>query len=113
MNSVANDEESIGRFLEMSVGELKFYLQQRGQPISGSHGLLVTRALNSTRTELRCSCDSRKVSKFSQIDIGNISAYILASLKAFTTEYIGQYKVTMAFSYFMSGFVDMIFTLPL
>ena len=47
------------------------------------------------------------VTKFPAIDIGKIFSYILAS-KAFSTEYIGQYKIRKAFSYFMSGFVDKI-----
>ena len=49
------------------------------------------------------------VTKFPAIDIGKIFSYILAS-KAFSTEYIGQYKIRKAFSYLMSGFVDKILT---
>ena len=32
-------------FVELSLDELKFFLQQRGQPYSGTHGTLAARAL--------------------------------------------------------------------
>ena len=44
------------------------------------------------------------MSKWPKVDIGNIFSYILEK-KAFTTEYIGQYKVRKAYSHFKSGFV--------
>ena len=32
-------------FIELSLDELKFFLQQRGQPYTGTHGTLAARAL--------------------------------------------------------------------
>ena len=37
--------DSLNEFLELSADELKLYLQQRGQPSSGTHGSLAARAL--------------------------------------------------------------------
>ena len=41
-------------------------------------------------------------------DIGHIFSYILER-KAFSTQYIGQYKIRKAYSFFKSGFVDKVF----
>ena len=38
-------EKSLCDFIEMSAGEFKYFLQQRGLPVSGGHGNLAARAL--------------------------------------------------------------------
>ena len=47
--------------------------------------------------------------KWPKTRIGQIFSYIL-EIKAFSTEYVGQYKVRKAYSYFKSGFVHEILT---
>ena len=39
------EEENLERFLEMSSGELNYFLQQRGLPVGGTHSSLPARAL--------------------------------------------------------------------
>ena len=48
------------------------------------------------------------ITKFPKVNIGQIFSYILR-MKAFEAEYIGQYKVRKAYSFFKSGMVDKIF----
>ena len=122
-------------FLDLSYGELKFYLQQRAIPAGGTHsdlaaGALVAfeqnipikqsaddlaRALRNEHNILLKSFDIQQdplemkewntdLTKWPKVDIGNIFSYILEK-KAFSTEYIGQYKVRKAYSHFKSGFV--------
>lgn len=43
------------------------------------------------------------------VDLGHIFHYILEK-KAFESDYVGQYKVKKAFSYFKSGFVSQVVT---
>ena len=50
-----------------------------------------------------------EVTKWPKTHIGHVFSYIL-EMKAFSTEYVGQYKVRKAYSYFKSGFVHEIFT---
>ena len=50
-----------------------------------------------------------EVTKLPKTYIGQIFSYIL-EMKAFSTEYVGQYKVRKAYSYFKSGFVHKIFS---
>ena len=48
------------------------------------------------------------ITHFPTTNIGQTFDFILRC-KAFSTEYLGQYKVRKAFSFFMSGFVDKIY----
>ena len=50
-----------------------------------------------------------EVTKWPKTHIGHVFSYIL-EMKAFSTEYVGQYKVRKAYSYFKSGFVHEVFT---
>ena len=127
-------------FLELSCGELKFYLQQRAISIGGTHSDLAARALvafeqnipirqsaedlaktlRQDYTMLLKSFDiqdpfeikewSSDLSKWPKVNIGNIFSYILEK-KVFSTEYIGQYKVRKAYSHFKSGFVHEVVSL--
>ena len=130
-------------FLDMSVEQLKYYLQQRGQTYSGTHASLAARALlaqeqgisivpiaddiaKQLKSDYNAILSNHQlitdpfmesgwvddVTLFPLTNIGQVFSYIL-SAKAFSTEYIGQYKVRKAFSFFMSGFVDKILVLPL
>ena len=114
-------------FLDLSCGELKFYLQQRAIPAGGTHSDLaaralvafeqnipikqsaddLARALQNEHNILLKSFDIQQdplemkewntdLTKWPKIDIGNIFSYILEK-KAFSTEYIGQYKVFRIF----------------
>ena len=119
----------IGYFLEMSVGELKFYLQQRSQPISGTHGLLATKALiaHEQNTEVIITAQNlalRLKKDYEQILMSNDLIFdpftsdkweddvtkspatdigkIFAYIlvsKTFYTEYIGQYKISIFLFY--------------
>ena len=125
-------------FLEMSRGELEYFLKVRGLRITGKNIDLAVRALvayeNQTpvkETELKVKeslrleyqnllksynisdpfqMDGMKddVTKWPPVDIGKIFQYIISN-KAFATDYVGQYKVRKAYSYFKSGFVHQIF----
>lgn len=131
-------------FVELSLDELKFFLQQRGQPYSGTHGTLAARALVAHEQNLpliltkenivtslkqnytnllsthnlpdpgimKDDLFSDDLIKFPSTNIGQVFEYILRC-KAFSTEYVGQYKVRKAFSFFMSGFVDTVNTATL
>ena len=122
-------------FLDLSSGELKFYLQQRALPSSGTHLDLAARALvafeqqtpvkqsaedlskslkdqygellkqyNLLKDPLDINDWEEEVTKWPKTHIGHVFSYIL-EMKAFSTEYVGQYKVRKAYSYFTSGFV--------
>ena len=54
---------------------------------------------------LLMSDDSEQVPK---TNIGQVFSFILKT-KSFSTEYIGQYKIKKAYSYYKGGFVDKIF----
>ena len=129
-------------FLELSVEELKFYLRQRGHNVTGSKRDLAARALVSfenkekplkddklheiirkeynTILELNHLADPLEVTSgwendmksWPSLDLGRIFHYILER-KAFDTDYVGQYKVRKAYSYFKSGFVSQIVSLKL
>ena len=45
---------SLDDFLELSNGELQYYLQQRGLPMSGTHGTLAARALIAHEQKVEC-----------------------------------------------------------
>lgn len=139
-SSSSRETYTLEDFLELSNGELQFFLQQRGLPVSGNHGYLAARALiaHEQKTEIIPTAknisetlrkDYEKLLKQHNIDadpltandfeddikkwpgtnIGQVFSYFLDS-KAFATEYIGQYKLRKAYSFFGSGFVDKIFT---
>eukprot|EP00795_Rhopilema_esculentum_P003892 gene3892-15201_t len=128
-------------FLELSCGELKFYLQQRAIPVGGKHSDLAAhalvafeqkipikesaedwaKALRHEYTILLKSFDIQQdpleikkwntdLTRWPKVDIGNIFSYKLEK-KAFSTEYIGQYKVRKAYSHFKSGFVHEVVSL--
>ena len=138
-NEKVNDIED---FLELSNGELQFYLQQRGLPSSGTHGSLAARALIAYEQKVEVTPTAKQIAsnlqseykrllkkhdiphdplvesndfifeddlkKWPKTNIGQIFSYFLDS-KAFAVEYIGQYKLRKAYSFFGSGFVDKIF----
>lgn len=126
-------------FLELSCGELQFYLKQRGLPSGGTHSDLAARALVAFehKTPIRDSAESQAkslqnehvellrtygikdplsmfdwedcVTKWPHTNIGQIFSFILGK-KAFDTDYIGQYKIRKAYSYFKSGFVHTVYS---
>ena len=121
----------------MSRGELEYFLKVRGLAITGKNVDLAARALvayeNRTpvketelefkerlRQEYKKLLDSQNISdhttmndleddmtKWPSVDLGKIFAYVISN-KAFSTEYVGQYKIRKANSYFKSGFVHQI-----
>ena len=129
-------------FLELSVDELKFYLRQRGHTVTGSKRDLAARALVSFENKEKPLRDDNlheivkkeynsilqsnnladplevtsgwenDVKSWPSVDLGKIFHYILER-KAFDTDYVGQYKVRKAYSYFKSGFVSQIVSLKL
>ena len=124
-------------FLEMSRGELEYFLKARGLRITGKNVDLAARALvayenktplketelefkESLRQEYKKLLDSQNISdpttmnelenditKWPSVDLGKFFAYIISN-KAFSTEYVGQYKIRKAYSYFRSGFVGQV-----
>ena len=127
-------------FLLWSNGDLAYYLRQRGQPYSGKHSSLAARALvaceqklpivttveklkeeleseyrsilrvNSLDTDPYLIVDWKEdIKEWPCTDLGKIFSYIREK-KAFSSDYLGQYKVRKAYSHFMSGFVDKILT---
>ena len=123
-------------FLGLSLDELKFYLRQRGHIVSGSKKDLAARALicfesgetpkdfvlleKEAKQEYEALLQSFSmtdplkekswiddIKQWPPVDLGKIFQYILDS-KAFEADYVGQYKVKKAFSYFNSGFVSQI-----
>jgi len=129
-------------FLDLSCDELKFFLRQRAIPVGGNHADLAARALVAFEQNIQVkqsaedlareleneykallkSLDiqqdplemkewSREVSKWPKVNLGNIFSYILEK-KAFSTEYLGQYKVRKAYSHFESGFVHEVVSSP-
>ena len=115
-------------FLDMSVEQLKYYLQQRGQTYSGTHASLAARALlaqeqgisivpiaddiaKQLKSDYNAILSNHQlitdpfmesgwvddVTLFPLTNIGQVFSYIL-SAKAFSTEYIGQYKVRIIVS---------------
>ena len=128
------------RVLVLSAVEQKFYLQQRALPVSGTHSDLAARAhvafeqqilvketaedfaetLKNEHKRLLAKYEIEKdplemtdwsedPTKWPKTNLGNIFGYIL-SKKAFSTDYIGQYKVRKAYSYFKSGFVHQVYS---
>ena len=126
-------------FLDLSTGELRFYLQQRALTCQGNHADLAARALVAFEQNLpiketaetlvftlqreysdilKCSGVTEdplemegwedNVFKWPKVHIGQIFGYILEN-KAFSTDYIGQYKVRKAFSFYKSGFVHKVY----
>ena len=123
--------------LFMSRGELEYFLKARGLRITGKNVDLAARALvayenktpvketelefkESLRQEYKKLLDSQNISdltimndlgndvtKWPSVDLGQIFAYIISN-KAFSTEYVGQYKIRKAYSYFRSGFVHQV-----
>ena len=122
-------------FLDLSCGELKFYLKKRAIPAGGTHSDLgahtlvafelnipikqsaddLTRTLQNKHNillklfyiqqdPLEMKEWNTDLTKWPKVDIGNIFSYILEK-KAFSTEYIDQYKVSKAYSHLKSGFV--------
>ena len=45
---------SLDDFLELSNGEIQYYLEQRGLPFSGTHGTLAARALIAHEQKIEC-----------------------------------------------------------
>ena len=134
------EEVGLESFLSWSNGELAHYLRLRNQPYSGAHSALAARALVAYEQKLpivstleklkkelkaeyedilRTNCIgfdpntltdwNDNVREWPVTDIGKIFSYIFLK-KAFSSNYIGQYKVQKAYRYFMCGFVDKIFT---
>ena len=127
---------SLDDFPELSNGELQYYLQQRGLPMSGTHGTLAARALIAHEQKIECVATAAHLLETLKSDYGNllsffgikedpllssnfvddikcwpntnigqIFAYFLEN-KAYETEYIGQYKLRKAYTFFKYGFVD-------
>ena len=125
-------------FLELSYGELQFFLKQRGLPVSGNHGYLAARAFLAYKQKIELVATAAQISNklkaeydellkkhaidfdpleahdfvedfknWPKTNIGQIFSYFLES-KAFASEYVGQYKLRKAYSFFGSGFVDKI-----
>ena len=136
---MASNISTLEEFLELSTGELKFYLQQRGLSSLGNRGNLAARALIAHEQNIEIVGTAESISSTLQKDysnllqsheicfdpitadgfvddlsiwpetnIGQVFTYFLDS-KAFESEYIGQYKLRKAYSFFGSGFVDKIF----
>ena len=51
---MATSSETLEDFLELSNGELQYYLQKRCLPTSGNHGTLAARALFALEQNLKC-----------------------------------------------------------
>ena len=60
--------DSLNEFLELSADELKLYLQQRGQPSSGTHGSLAARALIAHEQGLPVMLSADTISNMLQKD---------------------------------------------
>lgn len=132
-------QHTLEDFLEFSNGELQYYLQQRGLSSSGNHGYLAARALIAHEQNIEIVATAKQISDILKIDyskilktyninfdpltadgfdddvknwpatnIGHVFSYFLES-KAFETEYIGQYKLRKAYSFFGSGFVEKVY----
>ena len=127
---------SLDDFLELSNGEIQYYLEQRGLPFSGTHGTLAARALIAHEQKTKCVASAAHLLETLKSDYGNllsffgikedpllpsnfvddiklcpntnigqVFAYFLEN-KAYETEYIGQYKLRKAYTFFKNGFVD-------
>ena len=122
---------SLDDFLELSNGELQYYLQQRGLPMSGSHGTLAARALIAHEQKIECVAAAAHLLETLKSDYGNLLSFfrikedpLLSSNfvddikswpntnvgqifayflenKAYETEYIGQYKARKAYTHFL------------
>ena len=128
-------------FLEFSVEELKYFLRQRGHTVTGSKRDLAARALVSYEKNEKPQKDNElqntivkeyqenldcfglfdpltadgwedDITSWPLVDLGKIFHYII-SKKAFEADYVGQYKVKKAYSYFKSGFVAQVLSLKL
>ena len=138
MDKEVPNVKSIEDFMELSNGELMYYLRQRGLPITGNHGTLSARALIAFEQKASIIITAEKLNealrkdyqtilttynipgdpcdfiewnddmkKWPKTNIGQIFIFFKKK-KAFSSEYIGQYKVRKAYTYFKSGFVDKI-----
>ena len=136
---MATDSETLEDFLELSNGELQYYLQQRCLPTSGNHETLAARVLLAHEQSIKCIATAAQVretlkkdyskllvdfgieddSLVSENFVDNIKSWPKTNIgqifsyflasKAFETEYIGHYKLRKAYSFYRSGFVDKIF----
>ena len=68
---------------------------------------LQTNDIKSDPNTLSDECWKDDVQTWPHLDDGKVSSYILR-VKAVDIEYIGKYKDEKAYSYWMSGFVDVI-----
>ena len=111
-------------------------MEQRGLPFSGTHGTLAARALIAHEQKTKCVASAAHLLETLKSDYGNllsffgikedpllpsnfvddiklcpntnigqVFAYFLEN-KAYETEYIGQYKLRKAYTFFKNGFVD-------
>ena len=133
--SITCNSLDVAHFLELPNGELQYYLQQHELPMSGTHGTLAARASIAHEKKIErvataphlletLKSDYGNLLSFFEIEdyvlysnfvddikswpnanIGQIFAYFLEN-KAYDTEYIGQYKLRKACTFFKSGFVD-------
>ena len=58
---MATDSETLEDFLELSNGELQYYLQQRRWPIWGNHGTLAARTLLAHEQGIKCVATATEV----------------------------------------------------
>ena len=137
--SITCNSLDVTHFLELPNGELQYYLQQPGLPMSGTHGTLAARALIAHEQKIECVATAAHlletlksdygnllnffgikedpllssnfvddIKSWPNTNIGQIFAYFLEN-KTYDTEYIGQYKLRKAYTFFKSGFVDKLF----
>ena len=52
--SITCNSLDVTHFLELPNGELQYYLQQPGLPMSGTHGTLAARALIAHEQKIEC-----------------------------------------------------------
>ena len=127
---------SLDDFLELTNGEIQYYLEQRGLPFSGTHGTLAARALIAHEQKTKCVASAAHLLETLKSDYGNLLSFFgikedpllpsnfvddiklcpntnvgqvfayFLENKAYETEYIGQYKLRKAYIFFKSGFVD-------
>ena len=132
-DSLTENESSttLEDFLVMSSSELQYYLQQQGLSVLGTHSSSATRALIAfeQKVEIKSTADqiakqlkndyrelsmkhnlndplssSIDINYFPATHVGQIFNYTLKA-KAFEAEYIGQFKVNIAYTFFKSGMV--------
>ena len=66
---------SLHDFLELSNGELQYYLQQRGLPMSGTRGTLAARALIAREQKIECVATAAHLSETLKSHYGNLLSF--------------------------------------